>query len=358
MTIPPVRHDLVGMHAYGAPQIDVPVRLNVNENPFPPSPELVATIAREVAQVAQQLNRYPDRDAVALRHDLAAYIMRESGGEISADNVWVANGSNEVMHHLFAAFGGPGRTVVTFAPTYSMYEEYCRESFTNFVTVSRDDEYAVTIPAIDAALALDPHIVVVCSPNNPTGTVLAPEVLDYLVANFKGLIIVDEAYGEFRAEGTQSAIAQYGGYSNVVITRTMSKAFSCAGLRLGYAIAHPDVVAACTVVRLPYHLSAVSQAVARAALSHADELLSQVDLLRKERDSLAKWLAEHNYAVIPSGANFLLFGTFADRHQIWQGLLDHGVLIRETGPAGWLRVSIGTPDENSAFRTALITVDK
>lgn len=358
MTIPPVRDDLVGMHAYGAPQIDVPVRLNVNENPFPPSAELVATIARDVAQVAHQLNRYPDRDAVKLRNDLARYIMSESGGSISADNVWVANGSNEVMHHLLAAFGGPGRTLVTFAPTYSMYEEYCRETFTRFAVVPRDENYAVTIPAIDSALKLNPHIVVVCSPNNPTGTVLAPEVLDYLVSHFTGLVIVDEAYGEFRATGTDSAIAKYAGHPNVVITRTMSKAFSCAGLRLGYAIAHPDVVAACTVVRLPYHLSAVSQVVARAALSHADELLSQVGLLRDERDSLEKWLKAHDYSVLPSGANFLLFGTFADRHHIWQGLLDHGVLIRETGPAGWLRVSIGTPEENEAFRTALITVDK
>ena len=346
------------MHAYGAPQIDVPVRLNVNENPFPPSAGLVATIADEVARVAHQLNRYPDRDAVALRQDLAGYIMRESGGDISAANVWVGNGSNEVMHHLLAAFGGPGRTLVTFAPTYSMYEEYCRETFTNFAVVSRDENYAVTNEAVDEALALQPHIVVVCSPNNPTGTVLAPAVLDYLVEHFDGLIIVDEAYGEFRAVGTDSAIAKYAGRSNVVITRTMSKAFSCAGLRLGYAIAHPDVVNACTVVRLPYHLSAVTQAVARAALSHADELLSQVDLLRNERDALVAWLKEHDYSVLPSGANFLLFGTFADRHQIWQGLLDHGVLIRETGPAGWLRVSIGTPEENQAFRSALITVDK
>lgn len=358
MSIPPVRDDIVGLAAYGAPQLDVPVRLNVNENPFPPSATLVKAIAEDVAQVAQQLNRYPDRDAVALRHDLADYIMRESGGVITSENVWVGNGSNEVMHHLLAAFGGPGRSLVTFAPTYSMYEEYCRETFTHFSIVFRDENYAVTKAAIDEALALEPHIVVVCSPNNPTGTVLAPDVLDYLVERFNGLIIVDEAYGEFRSQGTASSIAKYAGHSKVVITRTMSKAFSCAGLRLGYAIAHPEVVKACTIVRLPYHLSAVTQAVARAALRHADELLSQVALLRDERDALAAWLKEHDYSVLPSGANFLLFGTFADRHQIWQGLLDHGVLVRETGPTGWLRVSIGTPEENQAFRSALISVDK
>ncbi len=358
MTSPRVRDDLVGQHAYGAPQLDVPVRLNVNENPFAPSAALVETIAREVSNVARELNRYPDRDAVALRTALADYVTEESGGSVSVDNIWAANGSNEVMHHLLAAYGGPGRTLVTFVPTYSMYEEYCRETFTQFKTVPRDETFAVTIEAIDQAIALNPDIVVVCSPNNPTGTVLEPEVLNHLVSQFSGLMIVDEAYGEFRAPGTPSAVATYGGHSHVVVTRTMSKAFSCAGLRLGYAIAHPDVVAACKLVRLPYHLSAVSQAVARAALEHSQELLSQVDLLREERDQLAQWLLEHNYSVAPSGANFLLFGKFSDRHQIWQGLLDHGVLIRETGPEGWLRVSIGTPQENEIFRTALISVDK
>ncbi len=354
MTSPLRRDDLKGVVPYGAPQIDVPVRLNVNENPFAPSDELVAAIGRSAAAVASELNRYPDRDAFELRSDLATYIRSESQGNVTWENIWVANGSNEVMHHLLQAFGGPGRLLVTFSPTYSMYEEYCRETFTEFATVSRNTAYEVDQAAISAALELGPDIVVVCSPNNPTGTVLAPDILDFLVDSFHGLIIVDEAYGEFRESGTDSAIKKYAGHPNVVITRTMSKAFSCAGLRVGYAVANPDIVEACRVVRLPYHISAMTQAVARTALSFSGELLDHVALLRNERELLATWLTAHCFTVLPSGANFLLFGSFADRHAVWQGLLDRGVLIRETGPTGMLRVSIGTPQENQAFRDALL----
>ena len=358
MTIPKVRADLEGQHPYGAPQLDVPVRLNVNENPFGPSQSLIDAISLSVSTVAANLNRYPDRDAVALREALAGYINKESLTDVNWQEVWAANGSNEVMHHLLQAFGGPGRTLVTFTPTYSMYEEYCRETFTSFATVSRDDNYEITREAVDEALALNPHILVMCSPNNPTGTVLNPDVLAYAVEKFDGLVIVDEAYAEFRAQDTDSALVRFAHSDNVVVTRTMSKAFSCAGLRLGYVVANPAIINALMVVRLPYHLSAVTQAVALAAISHADELLGQVDMLRNERDALSAWLASEDLDVLPSGANFLLFGKFADRHAIWQGLLDHGVLIRETGPAGYLRVSIGTPQENEAFRDALVAVTK
>ena len=353
MTKVRVRDDLNGQHAYGAPQLDVPVRLNVNENPFPPSPELVASISQRVSGAAARLNRYPDRDASELRTALATYIRNESGGEPKLENIWVANGSNEVMHHLLAAFGGPGRTCVTFAPTYSMYVEYCRETFTEYSTIDRNQDFTVDRASIDQAIALHPDIIIVCSPNNPTGTVVSTDALDYLIESFDGLIIVDEAYAEFRPLGTQSAVDRYANNANVVITRTMSKAFSCAGLRVGYAIAHADVVQACMLVRLPYHLSAITQAAALAALDHSKELLSQVELLRQERELLAVWLKERHFDVAQSGANFLLFGTFADRQAIWQGLLDRGILIRQTGPEGWLRVSIGTPQENEMFKSAL-----
>jgi histidinol-phosphate aminotransferase len=358
MSIPKVRADLVGQEPYGAPQLDVPVRLNVNENPYGPSQSLIAAIAQSVATVATQLNRYPDRDAIALRSALADYVNKESKTDVAWQEVWAANGSNEVMHHLLQAFGGPGRKLVTFSPTYSMYEEYCRETFTEFATVARDESFAISRAAVDAALALGPHILVMCSPNNPTGTVLDPEVLDYAESKFDGLIIVDEAYAEFRSPGTESALVRFAHSDNVVVTRTMSKAFSCAGLRLGYVLSNPEIINALMVVRLPYHLSAVTQAVALAAISHSEELLGQVDALRKDRDALAAWLASQNFEVLPSGANFLLFGKFADRHAVWQGLLDHGVLIRETGPAGFLRVSIGTPTENEAFRNALLAITK
>ena len=358
MNAPRVRSDLIGRTAYGAPQLDVPVRLNVNENPFPPSADLVQAIADAVANATTQLNRYPDRDAIDLRKDLASYINAESKTNVDWSNIWPANGSNEVMHHLLLAYGGPGRRLVTFGPSYSMYPEYCRETFTEFVEVPRNDDFSIDLDIIAEALRQKPDIIVLCSPNNPTGTVLDPHVLDELVANFAGLIIVDEAYAEFRNDDQPSALHKFGGHPNVVVTRTMSKAFSCAGLRLGYAIAHPDVVHNCQLVRLPYHLSAITQAVARTALAHSDELLSQVRLLRDERHALNAWLIEHGYLVAPSGANFLLFGTFADRDDVWQQLLHQGVLIRQSGPAGWLRVSIGTPAENEAFRKALLSIEQ
>ena len=352
-----LRSDLIGRTPYGAPQLDVPVRLNVNENPFAPSEQLVHAIGDAVMQAASELNRYPDRDAILLRKDLANYISAESNAAVTWENIWPANGSNEVMHHLLQAYGGPGRRLVTFGPTYSMYPDYCRETFTEYVEVERNGDFGIDGDSISAALALNPDIVVLCSPNNPTGTVLDSKVLEQLLENFAGLVIVDEAYAEFRDSTQASAVQSIAQHSNLVVTRTMSKAFSCAGLRLGYAIAHPNVVAACQLVRLPYHLSAVTQAVARAALAHSEELLGQVALLREERDSLYVWLIEHGFLVSPSGANFILFGTFADRESVWEQLLHQGVLIRQSGPDGWLRVSIGTPAENESFRKALLSIE-
>lgn len=350
----PVRDDLRGQVPYGAPQLDVPVRLNVNENPFAPSPGLVADVAQAVAEATRDLNRYPDRDAVALRADLAAYLGRESGVPLTGDQLWPANGSNEVMHQLMLAFGGPGRVALGFTPTYSMYPEYCRDTFTRYVTVPRADDFSIDVPAALAAVEEHrPDIVLLASPNNPTGTALPLDVVRAILAAAPGMVVVDEAYAEFRHTGMPSALELLAEHPRLVVTRTMSKAFALAGARLGYLAASPAVVQAVQLVRLPYHLSAVTQAVARTALAHTDELQSQVALLRAERDALVGWLRGRGHDVADSDANFVLFGRFDDRHAVWQGLLDRGVLIRETGPDGWLRVSVGTPDENAAFRAAL-----
>ena len=350
----PLRDDLRGQEPYGAPQLDVRARLNVNENPFPPSDSLVADIAEAVADAARGLNRYPDRDAVALRDDLAAYLTRESGVALTGEQLWAANGSNEIMHQLLLAFGGPGRTALGFTPTYSMYPEYCRDTFTVYVTEPRDADFRVDADAAVAAIATHaPDVVVLASPNNPTGTPLELGVVSAVLDAAPGMVIVDEAYAEFRHAGTHSALELLVGHPRLVVTRTMSKAFALAGARLGYLAADPAVVTAVKLVRLPYHLSAVSQAVARTALAHTDELQSQVALLRRERDDLVTWLRGRGHDVADSDANFVLFGRFDDRHAVWQGLLDRGVLIRETGPDGWLRVSVGTPEENAAFRAAL-----
>jgi histidinol-phosphate aminotransferase len=355
MSFPPLRDELVGLEPYGAPQLDVPVQLNVNENPYGPSPYVVADIAAAVAGAASTLNRYPDREFVELRTALAGYL----GHDVSVDQVWAANGSNEVMLQLLQAFGGPGRTALSFAPTYSMYPEYARDTSTTWVEGRRDEDFTLDLDRARALVEeLRPSVVLLPSPNNPTGTALPPEAVAALCESVgdDGIVVVDEAYGEFRREGTPSALELLPTYRNLVVTRTMSKAFALAGARVGYLAADPAICDAIRVVRLPYHLSAVTQAVALAALRHAPELLAKVDDLRAERDATVVWLRDQGLEVADSDANFALFGRFGDRHAVWQGLLDRGVLIREVGPDGWLRVSIGTGPEMTMFKRALTEV--
>jgi len=355
---PPLREELRGLQPYGAPQLDVPVQLNVNENPYPPSAAVVADVATAVAEATTTLNRYPDREFRRLREALAGYL----GHGVRPDQVWAANGSNEVMLQLLQAFGGPGRVALSFAPTYSMYPEYARDTVTGWVVGHRETDFAIDLDHARALVAeKKPSVVLLPSPNNPTGTALPPEAVAALCeaaasGGHSGLVVVDEAYGEFRREGTPSALELLPTYRNLVVTRTMSKAFALAGARLGYLAAAPEICDAIRVVRLPYHLSAVTQAVALAALRHAPELLGKVDELRAERDDTVTWLREQGLQVADSDANFALFGTFGDRHAVWQGLLDRGVLIRETGPDGWLRVSIGTAEEMKTFKQALTEV--
>ncbi len=357
MTFPPLREELRGLEPYGAPQLPldtVPVQLNVNENPYPPSPAVVADVTAAVAGATATLNRYPDREFTALRTALAGYL----GHGVGVDQVWAGNGSNEVMLQLLQAFGGPGRVALSFAPTYSMYPEYARDTMTEWVTGHRESDFTLDLGhARELVEKHRPAVVLLPSPNNPTGTVLAPEAVTTLCeAATDGVVVVDEAYGEFRRAGVPSALELLPRHRNLVVTRTMSKAFALAGARVGYLAAAPEICDAIRVVRLPYHLSAVTQAVALAALRHAPELLGRVDDLRVERDATVTWLREQGLTVADTDANFVLFGTFDDRHAVWQALLDRGVLIRETGPAGWLRVSIGTADEMMAFKNALVDV--
>jgi histidinol-phosphate aminotransferase len=352
MTVP-LREELRGIQPYGAPQLDVPVQLNVNENPYAPSEAVVADVAAAVADATRTLNRYPDREFTALREDLAAYL----GHGVTPAQVWAANGSNEVMLQILQAFGGPGRTAVSFAPTYSMYPEYARDTMTRWVVGHREEDFSLDLGhAADVIATERPSVVLLPSPNNPTGTALPPGAVTAVcaaTAEVGGVVVIDEAYGEFRRAGTPSALEVLPRTPNLVVSRTMSKAFALAGARLGYLAASEEICDAIRVVRLPYHLSAVTQAVARVALRHADELLARVDELRAERDRTVDWLRGEGLEVAESDANYVLFGRFADRHAVWQGLLDRGVLIRETGPDGWLRVSIGTAEEMAAFRQAL-----
>lgn len=352
------------MEAYGAPQLDVPHMLNVNENPFAPSPELCAAIGEAVAQAARTLNRYPDREALDLRADLARYLAEESGtAQLPPERIWAANGSNEIMHQLLLAYGGPGRTALGFTPHYSMYSEYARDTFTRWTTAQRGPAPDFALTTADVLRAIEEHqpdIVLLTSPNNPTGTALDQEVAAAAadtLGRTGGLLIVDEAYAEFRREGVPSAVALLEDHPNLVVVRTMSKAFALAGARLGYLAAAQEIVDAVRIVRLPYHLSAVTQAVARTALAHCEELLGRVDQLRDERDALASHLASRGHVTASSDANFVLFTTHGDRHEVFTHLRDAGVLVREVGPPGHLRVSVGTPEDNAAFRAALETAD-
>ncbi len=349
----PLRHGLQGVQPYGAPQIEAPVRLNVNENPYPPSSRVVADIAAAVTRAAAGLNRYPDRDALELRCALADYL--DHG--VRPEQVWAANGSNEIMLQLHQAFGGPEGKSLSFAPTYSMYPEYARDTMTPWVTGRRDEHFRLDLEhAVRLIETEQPSLIMLASPNNPTGTALSIRDIEVLCQAAPGLVVVDEAYAEFRRAGAPTALSLLSAHSHLVVTRTMSKAFALAGARLGYLAADRAVVEALRIVRLPYHLSSVTQAVAVAALRHSGELLARVDELRTERDATVGWLRAQGLEVPDSDANFALFGRFGDRHAVWRGLLTRGVLVRETGPDGWLRVSIGTRNEMRTFRAALLEV--
>jgi histidinol-phosphate aminotransferase len=347
---PPVRDDLNDLTPYGAPQIDVPVQLNTNENPYPPSPALVRAIADAVAEAATSLNRYPDRDAVELRKDLASYL----GHGLTAAHLWAANGSNEVIQQVQQAFGGPRRRALGFDPGYSMHSLIARVTCTGWVSAPREEDFGLDPERAAAVIRrTQPDIVFLTSPNNPTGAAAPMDLIEAVCAAAPGVVVIDEAYAEFAREGTPSALTLLPRYPGLVVTRTMSKAFAMAGARIGYLAAAPEVVEKLLLVRLPYHLSAVTQAVARAALALAAEPLATVARLRTERDGLVAWLRQRGLSVADSDANFVLFGEFESRRAVWQGLLDRGVLVREVGPPRWLRVTVGTPDEMAAFRAAL-----
>ncbi|RKS84263.1 histidinol-phosphate aminotransferase [Motilibacter peucedani] len=348
-----LRADLRGRSPYGAPQADVPVRLNTNENPHPPSAALVDDLARSVAAAAASMNRYPDRDAEALRDDLAAYLGRATGVALTRAQVWAANGSNEVLQQLLQAFGGPGRTALGFGPTYSMYPLLCVGTGTTWLDARvRDERFGLDLDRAEAAVReADPALVLLCSPNNPTGTAVPPDAVARLYDATRGLLVVDEAYAEFGR--ARSAVGLLEGRPRLVVSRTMSKAFAFAGGRLGYLAAAPEVVDALQLVRLPYHLSVVGQEAARAALRHADDTLASVDDVRRQRERIVATLRERGLDVVDSDSNFVLFGRFADSAKVWQAVLERGVLVRDVGLPGWLRVTAGTAEETTAFLDAL-----
>lgn len=357
-----LRPDLRGRTAYGAPQLDVPVQLNTNESSYPVPQVVVDAVAEAVTKVIPDLNRYPDREFTALREALAGYLTRTSGVAVEAAQVWAGNGSNEVLLHLVQAFGGPDRRALGFTPAYSMHPIITETTGTAFVHGRRGEGFddvahrfhLSTASAVAQVREVDPHLVFLCSPNNPTGTALD---LDTVVAVHdaapRAVVIVDEAYAEFARPGTPSALTLLAGRPRLVVTRTMSKAFALAGGRLGYLVADPALVDALRLVRMPYHLSSVTQAVARAALEHADLMLGTVETIKQQRDRMVIELSAMGFTPVASDANFVFFGNVADAHGTWQSLLDRGVLVRDVGIPHYLRVTAGTPAETDAFLDAL-----
>lgn len=349
----PLRDDLRGLTPYGAPQAPLPVALNVNENTHPVPEAVVGDILDDVALALSDVNRYPDREFTALRHAFAEYL----GHDLTADWIWAGNGSNEVLQHIMQAFAGPGRTAFGFAPTYSMYPLITQGTGARWISGTRDDDYAITPE--DAAAQVrdaDPDVVLLCSPNNPTGTPLGLDVVEAVYAAARGVVIVDEAYHEFAPKDAASALSLLPGRPRLAVSRTMSKAFAFAGARVGYLAADPAFIDALRLVRLPYHLSALTQAAATAALRNSDTMLRMVDEIVEQRDRITATLEALGYTPHPSWSNFVLFGGVDDPKAVWQALYDRGVLIRDVGIPGHLRVTAGTEAETTAFLDALASI--
>jgi len=355
-----LRPDLRGRTPYGAPQLDVPVRLNTNENSYPVPQVVVDAVVAALADDVASLNRYPDREFTDLRKALTAYVEKQSGVTVTPEQVWAGNGSNEVLSHVVQAFGGHGRVALGFTPCFSMHPITTETNGTTWVdglrsAATEPDAFDLT-PESAAAQARehDPSIVFLCSPNNPTGTALPFEVIGAVLdAAPNAIVVVDEAYAEFARPGTRSALTLVAEHPRLVVTRTMSKAFAFAGGRLGYLVAAPELVDALRLVRLPYHLSSPTQTIARIALEHADVMLGTVEVIKHQRDRIVERLTELGARPVASDSNFVLFGGLRDEKATWQALLDEGVLVRDMGIAHHLRVTAGDPDETTAFLTAM-----
>jgi histidinol-phosphate aminotransferase len=343
----PIRDDLRGRKPYGAPQLNVPVSLNVNENTHRVPEEVAIDVVGAIAASLIHINRYPDREFLELRAALANYL----GAGLTRENLWAANGSNEVLLQIFQAFGGPNRTALGFGPTYSMYSLLALTTGTSYVDAKRAEKYELTVELVVEAIEKErPAIVLLCSPNNPTGTPLSLSVIEAAYEATDGIVVVDEAYAEFSA--AESATSLLRGRPRLLISRTMSKAFAFAGARVGYLAADPAAIDALRLVRLPYHLSALTQAAATAALKHSDLMLKTLEDIRYQRDRISVELAEIGFEVFRSEANFVLFSGLEDSAKSFEQLLAKGILVRNVGIPNTLRVSAGTESETTRFLEA------
>lgn len=347
----PLRQDLQELSPYGAPQLPAEAVMNTNENPYPPSAQLAQAISDRVAAVALTLNRYPDRDASLLREKLALFINELSQTNFTASQVWPANGSNEIIQSLFLAFGGG--VALGFTPSYSMHPLIANVTGVPWINGSRREDFSLDIEVAITQIQRDrPTLTFITTPNNPTGSAISIKEIEKIAQSTSGLLVIDEAYAEFSDE--VSAVTLIERYPHIVVIRTMSKAFAFAGVRLGYLIANKAVIDSMFLVRLPYHLSALTQAAAEVALDFHDELLATVSQLRVDREQLAKALTSMGLTVTPSASNFLLFSGFPmAAPKLWESMRSRGVLIRDVGLLGQLRVTIGNEAENKKFLESL-----
>ncbi|NYJ30592.1 histidinol-phosphate aminotransferase [Galbitalea soli] len=349
----PIRDDLRGLTPYGAPQKHVRIRLNVNENTHPIPDDVARGIVDAVADAIRTVNRYPDREFTLLRESLASYL----GHGLGADNIWAANGSNEVLQQILQAFGGPGRSVLGFPPTYSMHSIIAAGTGTAWLRGERDEEFGISPEtAVRWIEETGPDIVFFCSPNNPTGTPLHLDTITAAYDATDGIVVVDEAYAEFAPAELPTALSLLAGRPRLIVSRTMSKAFAFAGARVGYLAADPAIADALRLVRLPYHLSALTQAAAIAALAHTPQMLAMVDDIKSQRDRLLVELPKLGYQVHDSWANFVLFGGVRDPHAVFEALLDDDIIIRDLSIPGHLRVTAGTEEETTAFLEAMARI--
>lgn len=350
-----MRDDLRGKKPYGAPMVPVRYALNVNENTHPVPGDVRAAIIDALAKALEDINRYPDREFSALRESLADYAQESHRGDaLTPDMVWAANGSNEVLQHVLQAFGGPGRSLLGFPPTYSMHPIIAEATGTAWVAGRREADFTLSSDSVVADIEKNnPDVVFFCAPNNPTGTPVSLETIAAAYDATPGIVLVDEAYVEFLPKGTATASDLLPGRERLLVSRTMSKAFAFAGARVGYLLADPAVIDALRLVRLPYHLSALTQAAAVAALAHRDTMLEMVADIRGQRDRLLRELPQLGYSPAYSEANFVLFGGVTDPPALFEKLLDHDILIRDVGIPGHLRVTAGTEEETSVFLDTL-----
>ena len=351
----PVRDDLRGKKAYGAPMLPVRYALNVNENTHPVPAAVRASILQALSTALESINRYPDREFTALRESLATYASgTHPGADLTPDMVWAANGSNEVLQHVLQAFGGPGRSVLGFPPTYSMHSIIAEATGTSWIKGAREPNFSLSEESVLADIsAHSPDLVFFCAPNNPTGTPVSLETIIAAYDATPGIVLVDEAYVEFLPEGTPTASELLAGRERLVVSRTMSKAFAFAGARVGYLLGDPAVIDALRLVRLPYHLSALTQAAAVAALSHSAVMVEMVADIRVQRDRLLHELPTLGFPVVPSQANFVLFGGVDSPAKTFRQLLEHDILVRDVGIDHHLRVTAGTAEETDYFLTTL-----